>query len=277
MGMHVLSFTKEDIKQLDKAKIKTLCNDYVEMAGLEKTQYFAIAHNDTDHFHVHFVFNRIDNQGHKMDTHYEKLKTTFRGVALSLNYSLKLKGESFKIGQSYKMAEMRHKHPTVLTIIENDKTNLLKTAKSLKNLKYLSAKQGKKVTEYWSQQKELKQLGLKIGELPKEDIANFNRTIIGETEYRNEDLRAVFYGNTAKAKSQTIENKADRRKLYEWNFDLEVPNVTYTQEKGHSKYRYIMDFGSIKRSEKHANNKLAKIAEHEIKIQKLQKQNGIKV
>jgi hypothetical protein len=277
MGMHVLSFTKDEMKTIDTAKMKNICAEYVEMAGLEKTQYFAVAHNDTDHFHVHFVFNRIDNKGHKMDSHYEKLKTTFRGVALSLNYGLKLKGESFKIGQSYKMAEMRHKHPTVLAIIHSDKTNLLKTSKSLKNLKYLAAKQGIKVTEYWSQQKELKQLGLKIGDLPKEEIVNFNRTKIGEAEYQNEDMRAIFYGNMAKAKSQAIENKADIRKLHEWNFDMEVPHVTYTQEKRQSSYRYIMDFGPLKRPEKHASNKLAKIAEYEIKIQKLQKLLGIKV
>ncbi len=63
VGMHVLSFTHDDIKKLNKAKITDLCQEYVEMANLKNTQYFAIAHNDTDHYHIHFVFNRIDNKG----------------------------------------------------------------------------------------------------------------------------------------------------------------------------------------------------------------------
>jgi hypothetical protein len=276
VGMHVLSFTKEDIKKLDKTKLAALCTDYVEMTGLKNTQYFAIAHNDTDHYHIHFVFNRIDNNGKKLDAHYEKLKTTTRGVALSLNYGLKLKDKSFKIGQSFQVAALRSKHPKVLEIKANDPTKLLETAKNLKELKSLAEKKVIKVVEYWSQQKELKANNLKIGDLPKEDRANFNCTKISDNEYRNEDIKAIFYGNYIQNRPAHQAKKEDFKKLYEQNFDMELPNIKYTNAKGQENYSYWVNLAQGHNSIK-SNSKIPKVADYEIKIQKVQKQLGIKI
>jgi Relaxase/Mobilisation nuclease domain len=276
VGMHVLSFTKEDMKKLDKQKITEMCLDYVELAGMQKTQYFAIAHNDTDNYHVHFVFNRIDNQGKKMDEHYQKLKTTSRGVALSLNYGLKLKDKSFKIGQSFQVAALRSKHPKVLEMKANDPTKLLINAKNLKELKKLAEKKGIKVIEYWSQQKELKANNLKIGDLPSEDRANFNCTKISENEYRNEDIKAIFYGNYIKNKPSQQAKKEDFKNLYEQNFDMELPNIKYTNAKGQENYSYLVNLAQGHNSIK-SNSKIPKVADYEIKIQKVQKQLGIKI
>jgi hypothetical protein len=276
VGMHVLSFTQEDMKKLDKTKLAALCTDYVEIAGLKNTQYFAIAHNDTDNYHIHFVFNRIDNNGKKLNAHYEKLKTTTRGVALSLNYGLKLKDKSFKIGQSFQVAALRSKHPKVLEIKTNDPTKLLETAKNLKELKTMAEKKGIKVVEYWSQQKELKANNLKIGDIPKAERANFNCTKIGENEYRNEDIKAIFYGNYIKSRPVQQAKKEDYKKLYEQNFDMELPNIKYTNAKGQENYSYWVNLATGHLGKK-ANSKIGKKPDYEIKIQKVQKQLGIKI
>jgi hypothetical protein len=276
VGMHVLSFTKEDMTKLDKQKITELCQDYIETARLHKTQYFAISHNDTDNYHVHFVFNRIDNQGKKMDEHYEKLKTTTRGVALSLNYGLRLKDKSFKIGQSFQVAALRSKHPKVLEMKANDPTKLLETAKNLKELKTMAEKKGIKVVEYWSQQKELKANNVKIGDLPKSERANFNCIKIGENEYRNEDIKAIFYGNYIKSRPVQQAKKEDYKKLYEQNFDMELPNIKFANAKEQENYSYWVNMAKG-HQEQRANSNMAKKPDYEIKIQKVHKQIGIKI
>ncbi len=276
VGMHVLSFTKEDMKQLNKQKIKALCSDYIEMAALKNTQYFAIAHNDTDNYHVHFVFNRIDNKGKKLDAHYEKLKTTTRGVALSLNYGLKLKDKSFKIGQSFQVAALRSKHSIVLEIKAKDPTKLLETAKNLKELNSLAKKKDIIVLEYWSQKKELKTNNLKIGDLPKTERVSFNCTKIGNNEYRNEDIKAIFYGNYIKNRPAQQAKREDFKSLYEQNFDMELPNIKYTNAKGKENYSYWVNLVTGHQGQK-AISKTAKKPDYEIKIQKVEKQKGIKL
>ncbi|MES2794717.1 MAG: relaxase/mobilization nuclease domain-containing protein [Bacteroidota bacterium] len=276
VGMHVLSFTQDEMKNLNREKITDLCQEYVEMANLKKTQYFAIAHNDTDHYHIHFVFNRIDNQGKKLGAHYEKLKTTTRGVAISLNYGLKLKGTSFKIGQSFQVAALRSKNPKVLEIKVNDPARLFDVAKNLKELKTLADKKGIKVVEYWSQQKELKTKNIKIGDLSKTERASFNCTKIGENEYRNEDIKAIFYGNYIKNRPAQQAKKEDFKKLYEQNFDMELLNIKYTNAKGQENYSYWMNLATGHQS-KNRVSKIKKVPDFELKIEKIQKQLGIKI
>lgn len=276
VGMHVLSFTQDDMKKLNKENIIDLCQEYVEIAGLKNTQYFAIAHNDTDHYHIHFVFNRIDNKGRKLDAHYEKLKTTSRGVAISLNFGLKLKGTSFKIGQSFQVAALRSKLPQLLEIKANDPTKLLETIKNLKELKTMAEKKGVKVIEYWSQQKVLKTKNMKIGDLPKADRVSFNCTKIDENEYRNEDIKAIFYGNYIKNRSVKPVKKEDFKKMYEQNFDMELPNIKYTNAKGKENYSYWMNLATGHQS-KNIVSKMKKAPDFELKIEKVQKQLGIKI
>lgn len=91
VGMHIISFTNEDMKKLNKAEITSICQEYVTMASLENTQYFGVTHNDTDNFHVHLIFNRTQNNGKKYSGSFEKIKTTNRAAAISLNRNLPLK------------------------------------------------------------------------------------------------------------------------------------------------------------------------------------------
>ena len=55
VGMHIISFSNDDMKKLNKAEITSICEEYITMAGLENTQYFGVTHNDTDNFHVHLI------------------------------------------------------------------------------------------------------------------------------------------------------------------------------------------------------------------------------
>lgn len=275
VGMHVLSFSKNDMEKLNKEDINHITDDYIKMAQFEDTQYFAIAHHDTDHYHLHLVFNRINNQGKKYVDKQEKIKTTYRAIAISLNYGLKLKGKSFKLGQSFRVAQIRHGQESISKLIENDPTGLLQRAQNIGHLRELAVKRGIKVLEYWSQTK------ANEGKEPEKRIpieASFNHTKIGDQEYRNEDMRAIFYRNTVHAKAQNRPHRIETEKEAQaYNFGLEIPINHQELDMSHKLLSQLKNYsGALLQKDKQGRQR-KKLADHELKIQKVQKSRGIKV
>lgn len=87
VGHHKLNFNDADRDILTDEKISEVIHDYIQERGLSNTQWLAVRHFDTEHEHVHLVFNRVDNNGKVLETDRFKENTTL-SVDLSEKHGL---------------------------------------------------------------------------------------------------------------------------------------------------------------------------------------------
>ena len=283
VGMHIISFSNDDMKKLNKAEITSICQEYVSMAGLENTQYFGVTHNDTDNFHIHLIFNRTQNNGKKYNDSFEKIKTTNRAAAISLNRNLPLKEKLWNIGQTHQVADLRKNHPTILALMNGSDAALFQQAKGYNHLVKLSANKGQSIQNYEEQRDYLKSNNLKIGNLPKHEHILHNHTKIGNTQYRNEDLGAIYTKNRETAinqkleKSQVNHQTQKEAKLLKQvltqnilsEYQPKSENISNSQQR-------LVDFGNEIEPEKKAYVKKVKVKSWEMKVEKIGMGRGIR-
>ena len=68
IGHQILSFTKEDETKLKKEGTEKVLDNYLILAGLEKTQFIAVAHKATAIYHVHIIYDKVRNDMKKKMT-----------------------------------------------------------------------------------------------------------------------------------------------------------------------------------------------------------------
>jgi hypothetical protein len=169
VGMHVLSFTTDDMRGMTNERLQNITNDYINISGIDKTQFIAISHKDTDNFHVHIMFNKVLNNGKKFSEWKEKNKTIERGIAVSLKHKLDLTSKQKDMSFKKEVLAIRSQ---MSDILELKKANvILQTAKNMHHLNKLAEISN-----------------IKISELK-------NGVSIGGSIYSKQDLNAVFLSN----------------------------------------------------------------------------------
>lgn len=63
VGHIPLSFSSDDKQRMTDQFMERLAKEYMQVMGIENTQYLIVRHNNTSHPHCHIVFNRVDNDG----------------------------------------------------------------------------------------------------------------------------------------------------------------------------------------------------------------------
>lgn len=188
VGHHSLNFSASDMAGLSPKKIEQITGDYIKDAGLNQTQYVAVAHADTELYHVHIIFNRATNNHTLYNDWREYNKTAERAVALNLKYGLSQEKKQIAMASSPEILAIRSGHEDI------QKLRLDTLIGRAKNLHHLS-----KLCEI---------AGMVYGEI--------NGIIrVGEKQYRQEDLQAVFYDNRsedrAKVRQRHIEETSQRK------------------------------------------------------------------
>lgn len=191
VGEHILSFTADDRKQLDPEKLKAITDEYIKMAGIDKTQYLAVTHHDTENLHVHILFNRAMNDGTKYKAWKEQNKTIERGVALALEHGFKLVKNQKDVAQSKEVIQLRSEMRDIKDLQSSNE--LLGKARNLLHLEKMC---------------EANKIPFSKDELQK--TVNFD----GKT-YQEADLKAVFLlnrnENNTTFEKQPAENKEKQR------------------------------------------------------------------
>lgn len=59
VGHVSLSFHRDDAPKLSDDRMRELAAAYMERLGITDTQYIVVRHNDTEHPHLHIVYNRV--------------------------------------------------------------------------------------------------------------------------------------------------------------------------------------------------------------------------
>lgn len=178
VGEHILSFKMGEIESLGKEKMIELCDQYIKDAGIDKTQYIAVSHGDTDIFHIHIVFNRSQNDRTLYPEWKEKIKAAERAVAITLKYGLELTGNQEKLADTKGVWEARINHQDIIDLQQN---SVLKNARNLKHLE-------------------------KICEAQKISFSSAHKEIeVGGQVFQKRDLDVVFFMN--RQESSTIQEK----------------------------------------------------------------------
>lgn len=176
IGEHVLSLTELDQRALrGKASMKAITNEYIKLAGIDKTQYVAITHKDTQNPHVHILFNRVTDTGKIFDATYEKKRAMYAGIALSQKYGLSLPGELQKVSEEKGVKVMRMQMGDYRELRTGNA--LLQEARNFFHLEKLAEAKGQT----------LEQRG--------------DSVFLNSKEYRKADMETMFWQNRAEALS----------------------------------------------------------------------------
>ena len=63
VGHICISFHPDDTSRLTNELVVEICKSYMAGMGIKDTQYLLVRHYDTNHPHMHLVYNRIDDNG----------------------------------------------------------------------------------------------------------------------------------------------------------------------------------------------------------------------
>lgn len=184
IGEHVLSFTQDDMRKLrTKEGMRQVAGEYIQLLGLDKTQYVTILHQDTDNPHLHLLFNRITNDRKKFNDSWEKKRAVGAGVALAQKYGLHLVGGLSKEAKEPRAKTMRA---------------------GMEDLKKLQAQQ-----PVFSQARNLHHLEKLAAKQVLEIEKTGDRIKVGGTDYKLSDMEAMFQANrnAAAAKKKAAASK----------------------------------------------------------------------
>jgi hypothetical protein len=63
VGHIPLAFSPDDKERMTDQFMERLAKEYMQEMGIKNTQYLIVRHSNTNHPHLHIVFNRVDNDG----------------------------------------------------------------------------------------------------------------------------------------------------------------------------------------------------------------------
>lgn len=189
VGHHSLNFSASDMQKLKPRQIQQITADYIKDAGLENTQYIAVAHRDTENYHVHIIFNRATNERILYNDWREYNKTAERAIALNLKYGLENVEKQVEMSNSPEVLAIRSGHEDIKELKVDE---LISRAKNLHHLSKICEAEKRSFKEH--------------GDIIK----------IEDKEYRKTDLQVVFYDNRgedrANARQRHIEENNKRKK-----------------------------------------------------------------
>jgi len=175
IGEHVLAFTDRNRKDLrGGATMKQITEEYIRLLGIDKTQYVAVSHQDTENPHVHILFNRVTFEGKKYDDFQEKKRAMYAGILLSQKYGLVLTGELQKRAGETGAKKMRSQMEDFKSLKSGNE--LLQTARNLHHLQKLAEAHG----QFFENRG--------------------NSIVLNKKEYTHRDLEVMFWQNRSEVK-----------------------------------------------------------------------------
>lgn len=88
VGHISLSFHKDDAPKLTDDLMRELAAAYMKRMGITDTQYIVARHSDTEHPHLHIVYNRVRYNGLLVKSHNERIRNVKVCKELKQQYGL---------------------------------------------------------------------------------------------------------------------------------------------------------------------------------------------
>ena len=88
VGHISLSFHKDDTPRLTDGFMAGLAREYMQRMGITDTQYIVVRHTDTEHPHLHILYNRVKYDTKLVRSHNERIRSVAVCKAMKQKYGL---------------------------------------------------------------------------------------------------------------------------------------------------------------------------------------------
>lgn len=192
VGHISLSFHKDDKPRLTDGFMAGLAREYMQRMGITDTQYIVVRHTDTEHPHLHILYNRVKYDTKLVRSHNERIRSVAVCKAMKQKYGL-----TFSEGKENVKIERLHDPDKVKYRIYEAVKTALKGCTSFTELVEQLNREGVTATF------------VHRGGDPQKEIQGMTFTMQGQTLKASQVDRKFSYANLCKA----IEaNRAERER-----------------------------------------------------------------
>lgn len=192
VGHISLSFHKDDKPRLTDGFMAGLAREYMQRMGITDTQYIVVRHTDTEHPHLHILYNRVKYDTKLVRSHNERIRNVAVCKAMKQKYGL-----TFSEGKENVKIERLHDPDKVKYRIYEAVKTALKGCTSFTELVEQLNREGVTATF------------VHRGGDPQKEIQGMTFTMQGQTLKASQVDRKFSYANLCKA----IEaNRAERER-----------------------------------------------------------------
>lgn len=121
VGHISLSFHKDDTPKLTDGFMAGLAREYMQRMGITDTQYIVVRHTDTEHPHLHILYNRVRYDTKLVRSHNERIRSVAVCKAMKQKYGLTFSEgkESVKIERLHNPDKVKYRiYEAVKTALE---------------------------------------------------------------------------------------------------------------------------------------------------------------
>lgn len=192
VGHISLSFHKDDAPRLTDEFMTVLARGYMQRMGITDTQYLVVRHTDTQHPHLHILYNRVKYDAKLVRSHNERIRSVAVCKAMKRKYGL-----TFSEGKEHVKTEKLHDPDKVKYALYDAVKALLPGCLSLSEL----ARQ--------LRDKGIESTLIHRGDDPANEVQGVRFTLNGQTLKASQVDRKFSYANLLKAIER---NKTERER-----------------------------------------------------------------
>lgn len=189
-----LSFHREDAPKLTDDRMRELAAAYMERMGITDTQYIVVRHSDTEHPHLHIVYNRVRYDGLLVKSHNERIRNVAVCKELKQQYGL-----TFSKGKEHIKTDRLHAEDRTKYAIYNAITAILPSCSSCGELAAKLKKKG------------IQTAFIHRGNDPKKEVQGITFTKDGRTFKGSKIDRKYSYGALENWIREQAEKQAEER------------------------------------------------------------------
>ena len=202
VGHISLSFHKDDAPMLTDDRMRELAAAYMERMGITDTQYIVARHSDTEHPHLHIIYNRVRYDKKLVPDKNERRRNVKVCRELKQQYGL-----TFSKGKEHVKTERLHAEDHAKYAIYGAITDFLPSCSSCRELEAQLKKKG------------IQTAFIHRGNDPKKEVHVITFTKDGHTFKGSKIDRKYSYAGLSKTISEQAKKQAEER------FEKEIKNI----------------------------------------------------
>lgn len=219
VGHVSLSFHADDAPKLNDDLMRQLAGEYMQRMNITDTQYIVVRHNDTEHPHIHIIYNRVKYDAKLVKKHNERIRNVAVCKAIKQKYGL-----TFSEGKQNVKVERLHGPDRIKYAVYEAVKEILPRVRSVEALAEELKRQGIATT-----------FAHRSGD-PQKEVQGLTFTKDGVTFKASQVDRKFSYANLTKTIEQNKAEAESKRK---------------TEEQSQRKARRRKEAAERRRQEKH--------------------------
>ena len=194
VGHIALNWSPQDSPKLTDELMVSIAKEYLKKMKISGTQVLMVRHHDTDHDHLHIVYNRVDNEGKTISDANQRWNNVKVSKALTLQYGFHMGEGKDRVNRHRLKGADKVKYQ-----IYDQIKAILPAVKSMDELQKQLAKQG--ITMVYK---------YKIGTQQVQGIS-FGK---GEYQFKGSEIdRSLSYGKISKTITDRVQEQQQKERI----------------------------------------------------------------